>query len=101
KLIDALAVEPDFATVGPEQADDVLQQDAFAGAAGADDDQAFAGLNGKGHVVQHDVPAEGFIDVFEMDEGHEEEFRVQGSEFGVQSSEFRVQGSDPGGSGAR
>ena len=42
---DGFAVDEDFAGVGLFQADDVLEEDAFAAAAGAHDDEDLAGLD--------------------------------------------------------
>src|SRR5581483_11434057 len=69
ELVDAVVVVPDLARIGPQQADDVLQQHAFSGAAGADHHQAFTRFNLKGQIIQHNQPAEGFGDVAKFDQG--------------------------------
>src|ERR1700723_3347354 len=48
----------------------MLQQYALAGAAGADDHQAFAGIDRQRQIVQHDQPAESLAEVAEFNEGH-------------------------------
>jgi len=54
-----LAVEPDRAGLGPQQAEDALQQHRLSGAGPADDDQRFAGSDGKIDSGQHPLRAEG------------------------------------------
>src|SRR4051812_19600994 len=70
QIVDALAVEIDFAAIGFEQADDVLEQHALAAAGCADDDQAFATLDLQRHAAQHALAGEGFVQIVELDEGH-------------------------------
>src|SRR5206468_1902150 len=50
--VDAAAVEVDLAVVGLEEADDVLEENALTGAAGADDDEGLSAVDGEGEVVE-------------------------------------------------
>ncbi len=63
------AVHLDRAGVGPQQADDVLQEHALARARAADDHQRL----GRGHVeaqpVQHHLGAEGLAEIADVDLG--------------------------------
>ena len=50
---DWFAVDEDFTGVGGFQTDEVLEQNAFAGAARSHDDKNFAGLNREINAMQH------------------------------------------------
>ena len=52
------AVDPDRAGIGPEQAEDALDQHRFAGAGAADDDEALAGAAGDIDAVEHALAPE-------------------------------------------
>src|SRR5207248_931833 len=64
--VDALALEPDFAVIRLEQSDDVLEQDALSGAAGADHDYALAFLDRKRDVAQDFQVPEALVEMFEV-----------------------------------
>ena len=51
-------VDPDRAGIGPEQADDALDQHRFAGAGAADDDETLAGAAGDIDAVEHGLAPE-------------------------------------------
>ncbi len=50
---DVLAIDPDFARVGPHQADQIFQQDALAAAAAADDHERLAGRDAQVDPAQN------------------------------------------------
>src|SRR4029077_8218027 len=56
-----LTLDEDRARIGNLQADDELEQDAFAGAAPAQHGQGFATSNGQLDAVQNDLAAEGLV----------------------------------------
>ena len=51
----------------------MLEHDALAAAAGADDDDAFAPLDLQAHAIEHDQMSKSLFDVLELDKriGHE------------------------------
>ncbi len=53
-----LVVKKDFAAVGPEKSDDVLEHHALAAAAGAEHDERLALFDRQIDLVQHDEVAE-------------------------------------------
>jgi hypothetical protein len=65
---DLLAVQPDLALVGLEQADEVLDEHALAHAGRADDEEHLACLDVEAHVVEHRLGPEGLPDVAEGDQ---------------------------------
>ena len=58
--LDGFAVDQDFACVRLFEADDVLEQDAFAAAARAHDDEDFAGLDLEVHALEHFLAVQSF-----------------------------------------
>ena len=69
--VDPLPIKPNLTPIRPQQADDVLQQNALTSPASADDDKALPLLNLQRQTLQHDQLAEALGDMFEFDEGHE------------------------------
>ena len=57
--LDGFAVNEDFPGIRLIQADDMLEQNAFAAAARAHDDKDLAGLDFKIHALEHLLAAEG------------------------------------------
>src|SRR5690606_7028272 len=66
---DVLAIHQDFARLGPQDAEDALEQNRFAGAGAADDDEALPLLDGEVDAVQHHLGAEPLGDAFDGDLG--------------------------------
>ncbi len=69
-LVDALAVDGDGARVGPQQAENQLQDDRLAGAAGAQQHRHAGFRHRKADVAQHDVIVEGERHVLEHHRRH-------------------------------
>ena len=66
--INSDAVVIDLAIVRAKQADDVLEHNALAAAAGADDDQRMPLVNVQIDAVQHDESAEALVEVAKPDD---------------------------------
>ena len=63
------AVDEDLARVGPDQADDLLEQDGLALAAAADEGDDFTVAHGEVHAVMDDFAAEGHPNVAQFHGG--------------------------------
>src|SRR6185437_16725262 len=66
-LGEILTVIGDLAAVGLHQPDETLHHDRLPAAAGADDQIAFPCLEDRTHVVDHDLLAKAFLDMFYFD----------------------------------
>ena len=65
QVMDArLGIAPDRAAVGVGQAGNDFQECRLAGAVEADEAQFLAAVDGKGHVVEEDAQAIGFLYIF-------------------------------------
>src|SRR5439155_7542630 len=67
ELIDARAVEPDLATVGAQEADQVLDGDRLADARGADDEQHLAAAHLEVDAAQDRLAAERLVQLAKRD----------------------------------
>src|SRR5208283_1959618 len=63
----AAAVNANLALVGGDQADEVLEEDAFAAAAGADNDDGLAFLDREGHALENGHRAEALFQIAHLD----------------------------------
>ena len=66
---DVLAEDLDGTGVGLDEAIDELEQDGFAAARGAEDDELLAGVDAEGDVFEDGFVVEFNGDVFELDDG--------------------------------
>ena len=66
-LLHVLAVHDDRAAVGLDEADDVLEQHALAGARRAEQGHRLALAHLEVHPVQHHLLAESLVDAAELD----------------------------------
>src|SRR5208282_2588756 len=64
---DVAALNADLAAVRGEQADEMLEEDAFAAAAGADDDQGLAFLDGEAHALEDAERSEALFQIAHFD----------------------------------
>lgn len=67
-VVDALAIEKDFALIGLKEADDVFEQDGLTRAAGAEDDGGLLSLKGEVHAGEDAQWAEGFVKATQFNE---------------------------------
>ena len=100
-LINALAFVIHFALVGPEQADDVLEEDAFAGTGFADDHRGLSRAQGKADALEHFEGAELLGNVSQFDNGLDGcsghgtvSFARHGSNDGLETPKARINGQE-------
>jgi hypothetical protein len=67
-LVDALALDPDGAAIGLEQAEDQFQDGRLAGPARAQEDLGMALPDGEAQALEDDLLVEGEVDLFEHDD---------------------------------
>ena len=68
-MIDAEAVDPDFALIGLQKADDVFDRHRLAGSRVADDDHGLAFVDLKRETAEHLLGPESLVDVLQLDHG--------------------------------